>query len=753
MSGSRGPTAPVAAATYSVAAVVLTWPLVAGIWTDIPWDLGDSVLNAWALQWGADRLLAALAGDFGSLARYFHPGIFHPEPFALAYSEHLTPLVLQVLPVYAVTGNIVFGYNLLFLSTFVLSGLGMFLLAREWTGNARAAWVAGLIFAFLPYRVAQFSHLQVLSSQWMPFALYGLARYFRTGGSRSLIVAAVSLVANNLSCGYYLLYFAPFAALYAVWEVARRQLWRRPRVWLPVAGTGLAVLVATAPFLWPYAASRARGFEPRPLQEVVSYSADVYSYLTTHELNRVWGGVARAFPRSEGELFPGAVPLLLATLGLAGGLRAAWRRDGEASAFAPGGTPPRLGVSPTAAADRGPDRGARAFTPDGIAQDGGVGVATSTGTWIRRALGWTAGAVANGTWIRRAFGWTAGAVATGTWIRRALGWTAGGVGLVNLGLLVAIVATGRVSVRFAGVPLRASSPGRTLIVAVLCGAVVAACWPRLRVAIGRGWRSPLLFAAGALALAWSLSLGPRPSVFGRPFADWGPYAWLYDAVPGFDGLRVPARFAMVASLFGAALAAYGARVLDGLGRGSGRGLGHGPGRSLGRGRLWPAAGLGLLVLVESAAVPLVVNGMSPVPGYVTPEGPLRTGGRVEAVYRAVATLPESAVVVEFPFGVEDFELRYMLASAEHRRPLLNGYSGGYPLSYIRHRAAFARIEEDPAVAWEVLAASGATHAVVHEASYLDGRGAAVSAWLESRGASLVGSFGPDRLFRLPAAGR
>ena len=85
---------------------------------------------------------------------------------------------MQILPVYALTGNIILCYNLLFLSTFVLSGLGMFLFVREVTGSARAGFVAGLIYAFAPFRVPQFAHLQVMSSQWMPFVLYGLRRYF-----------------------------------------------------------------------------------------------------------------------------------------------------------------------------------------------------------------------------------------------------------------------------------------------------------------------------------------------------------------------------------------------------------------------------------------------------------------------------------------------------------------------------------------------------------------------------------------------
>ena len=107
----------------------------------------------------------------------------------------------------------------------------MFLLVRELTGNAAAAFVGGLLFAFAPYRLPQSSHLQVLSSQWMPFVLYGLHAVLRRRDAlRPLAGATAALVAQNLSCGYYLLYFSPFAAAYvAVGSVADAAGWRDRR--------------------------------------------------------------------------------------------------------------------------------------------------------------------------------------------------------------------------------------------------------------------------------------------------------------------------------------------------------------------------------------------------------------------------------------------------------------------------------------------------------------------------------------------
>ena len=112
-----------------------------------------------------------------SWSQFWDANIFHPAPLALSLSEHLFGQVLQILPVYWLTGNIILCYNLLFLSTFVLSAFGTYLLVHDLTGDRRAAFIAGLVYGFLPYRIASVPHVQVMSSQWMPFALWGLNRF------------------------------------------------------------------------------------------------------------------------------------------------------------------------------------------------------------------------------------------------------------------------------------------------------------------------------------------------------------------------------------------------------------------------------------------------------------------------------------------------------------------------------------------------------------------------------------------------
>ena len=278
-------------------------------------DLGDPLFNAWILHWTSGQVLAALSGDLSALSHYWSANIFFPAPLTLAYSEHLTPQMLQILPFFAATGNIVFCYNLLLFGTIVLSGLGMYLLVRELTGEPLAALLAGLAFAFAPYRIDQWAHLQVLSSQWMPFAFYGLRRFFVTGRLRPLVGGGVAILLQGLSCGYYLAYFTPFAAAYCLYEMAARGRFGDLRAWRALVGVGGAVLVVVAVFLWPYVqVRRANDVGVRDLNDVQQFSADIYGFATISHNSRLWGSRIRAMPRNENQGFPGFAILTFAVV-------------------------------------------------------------------------------------------------------------------------------------------------------------------------------------------------------------------------------------------------------------------------------------------------------------------------------------------------------------------------------------------------------------------------------------------------------
>jgi len=284
-------------------------------------------------------------------------------------------------------------------------------------------------------------------------------------------------------------------------------------------------------------------------------------------------------------------------------------------------------------------------------------------------------------------------------------------------------------------PVAVRSLGRTVGVLAMALGLLLAVSPRAR-AFLREWLGTVLgFAVLAALLAIVMSFGPEVHSLGREVRGTGPYSLFYWHVPGYDGLRVPARFAMLAMLFLSISAGFGALQIE---------------RRFRRGGVIVLL-VGVLAMAEAFAMPIGVNGTAPPPvgNYANPPARLFTGDQIPPVYKFLKTQPSpGTVIVEFPLGEWAYELSYVYYSTTHWHPLINGYSGTFPLSYTLRAGLLRRPEENPEAAWQALAASGATHAVVHENFYRDNGGTEVSGWLSAHGARLVGTFDGDKIFEL-----
>jgi hypothetical protein len=307
-----------ATTAYLAVALALLWPLPLRLTSAVPGDpLGDPLLNAWILGWGADRLAAGLQGLWDA-------PIFYPHRDTFAWSEHLLGVTAFVAPIYWLTHNVVLTYNVALLGSIVLAGVGMYVLVLELTGSRGAAWLAGLTFACLPYRAAHITHLQLLVAGWMPVALYGLHRYMRDGSRRAIGLLAIGYGATALSNGYYLFYFGLALAIAAVWLLAERAR-RHQRLRGRVAGllvVACVVAAAIAPVAAAYLRVRATYGFSRDRTEMARYSARPGDYVTVSPATAVWRDVLPP-AEAERELFPG---LTLTTLAIAG-LAAGWRRN------------------------------------------------------------------------------------------------------------------------------------------------------------------------------------------------------------------------------------------------------------------------------------------------------------------------------------------------------------------------------------------------------------------------------------------
>lgn len=263
---------------FTVLALAATWPLAASLATSLPGDLGDPLFVTWVMAWVARHLTAAIGGDLGALTAVWQAPIFAPEPNTLAYSEAFFGPAAQALPVYWLTNNPLLAYNLVFLSTFVLSGLGAHVLVVELTGSRVAGVVAGLLFTVNVYRAVSLSHLHSLSSHWMPWVLAAVLVFARTGSRPVLAGGTLAALALTTSSGYYMVYCGPPMAIFAVLALWHEPAWRMRRGWMALGVAAAIAVSVQALLVLPYLDLRAATGFARRRWEIEQHAYDLGVY-------------------------------------------------------------------------------------------------------------------------------------------------------------------------------------------------------------------------------------------------------------------------------------------------------------------------------------------------------------------------------------------------------------------------------------------------------------------------------------------
>jgi hypothetical protein len=233
-------------------------------------------------------------------------------------------------------------------------------------------------------------------------------------------------------------------------------------------------------------------------------------------------------------------------------------------------------------------------------------------------------------------------------------------------------------------------PGLTLVLLLAAGCVVTG---------SRTARSPFLFYMTASLLMWAFALGPG--------GWWQPYSWLA-SLPGYAALRVPARFAMLATL--CASVALGLSVA----------------------RLAPSGTVARILFTATAIAGLCIDGwMRPMP-LAAPPG------------RVVLPPIRDGIVLELPADEGSVEVGAMYRQTQHGLPVVNGYSGHTPPHYRIFGMAIRR--GDPSVIPEI---AGGRSMVISVNDALD-RDGAIRRLVEALpGIEPRGGSGGGALFVLP----
>jgi hypothetical protein len=303
---------------YSAVTLALFPQLVAHLATAFPGDLGDPPSQAWVLAWDVHALTAHGVG----LANLYQGNIFYPFHDVLAYQDTLLGVLPFAAPILLLTGNPVLAYNVLFLGSFALCAWGAYLLAVLLTRDARAAFLAGLVYGFSPYRMVHLYHLNLLCGMWIPLALVCWERVRRggRGDTRYWVGVGLCVVLQALSALYYAAFLSVALALLLLVQLRRSPRIRVRPLLLGAVTTAASCALALAPFVAPYIRVERQLGGSRGLGQTVYFAADLRDFLHSVDLSVLYGWSGHTLGVRSTDalqyLWPGATALALALWGV-----------------------------------------------------------------------------------------------------------------------------------------------------------------------------------------------------------------------------------------------------------------------------------------------------------------------------------------------------------------------------------------------------------------------------------------------------
>jgi hypothetical protein len=300
---------------YALVALAYAWPLVRSFGSALAGDGFDRYVFLWTNWWVTHAL-----GQGKSL--YQTTMIFYPQGANLHFLSFSWLNTFVWWGLRPIVGDVA-AYNFTVWWSWPLAGFGAYLLAREAVDDRRAAFVAGLIYAFYPYHFAQRNHLNLLSVQWIPFALLFLMRATRRGRVVDGLLAGFFFACAGLSSWHQLTLAGLLGGLWLLYAwLTERGEWARGN-WhaLAMMVVTLAVLVGPlmAPLIWEQFVS-PEGQDPY-LGKEEETQTDLIAYVMPNLYHPLWGQVAapvhqRFLRNKDHSVALGYVPLALVGYGL-----------------------------------------------------------------------------------------------------------------------------------------------------------------------------------------------------------------------------------------------------------------------------------------------------------------------------------------------------------------------------------------------------------------------------------------------------
>jgi hypothetical protein len=202
-------------ALYLVLTLVLLYPFsVLKMGSQLIGNTADTYQSLWDLWWVKHSVLS-VSNPYATNFIYYPYG-------ADLYVHTLSPAAGFLTIPFQLTGGLIFSFNLLLITSFILGGYGAYKLAKYVTKDKKASFFAGIVFTFSTYHFAKaLGNMNLVSIEWIPFYILFLLKMRQEKSLKNIEGAVVFLVLIALMADLqYILFLGLFTILYVAYELA-----------------------------------------------------------------------------------------------------------------------------------------------------------------------------------------------------------------------------------------------------------------------------------------------------------------------------------------------------------------------------------------------------------------------------------------------------------------------------------------------------------------------------------------------------
>jgi hypothetical protein len=284
---------------YVLLTVILTYPMVLHLTTHVPNHdaLDPGVGDPWIFMW-AFGFMERLVMESKHWSLFTHT-LFYPRGLDLTYPMLFgvgLPVAVSIPFVHFL--GIILTYNLFILASFILTAYITFLLVRDLTNDSRAAFIAGIIFAFSPYHMARsLNHFNLATSgMWIPLYIFFFTRAVRDGRILDLVATSLVFAFTLVSNLYYAVFLIFFTVIYALYHVISKNYAIFKSILLKrILSVWCIALLFLSPLVWVIFTHGWKDFHvDLPISESFKFSADLLAFFIPSAFHPLWGNFVRS---------------------------------------------------------------------------------------------------------------------------------------------------------------------------------------------------------------------------------------------------------------------------------------------------------------------------------------------------------------------------------------------------------------------------------------------------------------------------